>query len=243
MDKTKKFIHENMKCSFCNASSIKGILFKCITCTSYNLCEKCEKSQGQKHGHNFLKIRNNKDLQILKEKYSKDSDSKGVLLCKKLRAGKKYNPLSFQVIDKKSLYCTKNNNDSITIPLTLLNDGENEWPSPCFFTCLEEESNIFGKRVKLVKCSGEKNSTYELRIKLDLSKVSKTGLFTSIWTLKNENGDDFGPKVIIKVSDVFEDKLQIKPIYMIKPFQERMNEIMEKPITTDEFLKMKKIKK
>lgn len=209
MNKTPIF--ENFKCGICKTSPIKSICYRCITCQNYNLCASCEEIHGPKHGHNFLKLRSPKDFQLLSQKYQpKISDTTGRLRSKKLRAGKNYNPFSFQVIDKKALYNTLNNNDSLTIPITLKNDGEKDWPCPCFFTCLEEESNIVGDRVKMVKCEGKIGETYQFKIKLDLSRAKETELFTSVWCLKDETGENFGPKVMFKVYDMFQNGLQIK---------------------------------
>ena len=59
-----RVIHKNTICSECNITPIEGILYKCLTCKKYDLCEKCEKIYGEKHGHNFFMIR--------KEQYSED---------------------------------------------------------------------------------------------------------------------------------------------------------------------------
>jgi len=59
--------HKNIKCSKCGESPIKGIRYKCLICTAYDLCSMCEKKYGEKHGHPLLKLRKEEDL----EKYGK----------------------------------------------------------------------------------------------------------------------------------------------------------------------------
>ena len=51
-----QIIHEGTKCSLCGQSPIIGIMYKCIECDDFNICEICEDSQ--KHPHPFYKIRN-----------------------------------------------------------------------------------------------------------------------------------------------------------------------------------------
>lgn len=34
-------VHENTTCSTCFAAPITGILYKCLTCPAYTICENC----------------------------------------------------------------------------------------------------------------------------------------------------------------------------------------------------------
>ena len=70
----EKVIHKNSRCSGCGINPIEGILYRCINCEKYDLCQKCEKIFGEKHGHNFLVIRKEKYLQDL-EKAIKDKNN------------------------------------------------------------------------------------------------------------------------------------------------------------------------
>eukprot|EP00826_Nyctotherus_ovalis_P049200 TRINITY_DN5905_c0_g2_i1.p2 TRINITY_DN5905_c0_g2~~TRINITY_DN5905_c0_g2_i1.p2 ORF type:complete len:504 (+),score=136.41 TRINITY_DN5905_c0_g2_i1:168-1679(+) len=47
--------HANIKCNGCDMNPIKGVRYKCSVCSSYNLCEACERRFG--HGHPMLKHR------------------------------------------------------------------------------------------------------------------------------------------------------------------------------------------
>ena len=61
----ESLIHNGIKCSLCQRFPIIGIRYKCLQCKSFNLCEECEKSRGMKHGHLLLKLRNNKQINMI----------------------------------------------------------------------------------------------------------------------------------------------------------------------------------
>ena len=140
---------------------------------------------------------------------------------------------TFNCENTKLNFKAKNNNNYIHIPVTLSNNGNEKWPVPCYFACLEDLSEIKGEKIKLL-CEGEPGIKTNFNIKIDLSNISKTGEYASVWSLCDEKGDFFGPKVTFKVNDVFEDKLKLKPYYCIKKIDVGNEEI--KPITTDELL-------
>ena len=75
-------------------------------------------------------------------------------------------------------------------------------------------------------------------MKIDLNNISKTGTYSSVWGLEDENGFSFGPKVTIKIKDLFEEKLKLKPFYLIKEFDLKISDY--KPITTEKLLARKK---
>lgn len=56
-DKPKIVIHRNVVCDLCNVHPIQGIRYKCTVCNDFDLCEECEKTFGESHGHPLLKIR------------------------------------------------------------------------------------------------------------------------------------------------------------------------------------------
>ena len=58
-DKDIKDEMNKIKCKKCK-KNIKGIRYLCGVCENFNLCHKCEKKEGKKHGHPLLKIRNPK---------------------------------------------------------------------------------------------------------------------------------------------------------------------------------------
>ena len=89
------------------------------------------------------------------------------------------------------------------------NIGDENWPTPCFFTC-EEESDVKGDRVKLSKCSGKPGEEFNLKIKINLTNVKQSGTYKSIWRLKNEKGEVFGQKIEIIIKDIFVKDLNLK---------------------------------
>ena len=70
----EKVIHKNTKCSECGISPIEGILYKCLSCKKYDLCQKCENIFGEKHGHNFLMLRKEQYLKLFKDKIKENQD-------------------------------------------------------------------------------------------------------------------------------------------------------------------------
>ena len=212
-------IHYNIQCSKCKILPIYGIRYKCIECPSYNLRENCEKQFGRSHGHCLLKLRSNTDINFLES----------------IKQDQIY---SFKCVNKTNTFTTRNNNNSLTISVALINDGENIWPTPCFFACMEE-SYLKGERVK-IKNEIKPKEKCSFNIKVDLSKINKTGIYETVWCLKNEKGEKIGNSIIFKIKDNFENKLSIKPYLFVKKIEINLNEVME-PITTEEFLKKKGI--
>ena len=217
-------IHFGIKCDECQTFPITGIRFKCIQCNSYNLCEKCEEQYGKNHGHVLLKLRNSNQIDMYQKKHNCQIN--------KLKAQKVNNLPTFK-INSSLTFKTLNNNNSIRIPVKLLNCGRTKWPSPCFFTC-QDESEIKGERHKINEYEIQPGKLINFNLKLDLSKVSKTGNYNSVYCLQDENGVQFGPKIIFTVNDIFEKRLKLKPYYSIKKFNAIIDDI--KPITTEQLL-------
>ena len=224
-------IHSGIKCQQCQIYPITGIRYKCLNCDCYNLCEVCEKQFGSSHGHPLLKLRNIEQTEMFQKKYNTKED--------KLKQPIDPKP-TFKCVNSSLTFKTINNNNSISIPIKLVNNGKTNWPLPCFFNCEKEESDIRGDKIKINICSGEIMKTVEFKVKLDLSSINKSGDYISVWNLEDEKGVSFGPKVTIKVNDNFEEKLKLKPYYLINKLDMKIIDI--KPITTDELL-AKKIKK
>ena len=77
----EKVIHKNTQCSKCGKNPIEGVLYKCLNCKKYDLCQNCEKIYGEKHGHNFLKLRKENYLQELEKVIeTKNKDMKNNLI-------------------------------------------------------------------------------------------------------------------------------------------------------------------
>ena len=187
----------NLTCSKCLVTPIKGVKYKCLICPSFYLCENCENVYGKTHGHCFLKIRRDEDL----EKY---------LISLKTKETQSPTKYSIQYINQNLSYTTRNNNNSFTINLKVKNNGNIQWPTPCFFTCISENSEIKGERVKLSKFSGLPNETFDFQIKLDLRDIKESGCYFSKWQIQTETGESFGDKIIFSINDIFDKKLSLK---------------------------------
>ena len=220
-------IHFGIKCDECQTFPITGIRYKCIQCDSYNLCEKCEEKFGKKHGHVLLKLRNANQIDMYQQKHNDQDNKLKALKVKNLPTFKLNSSLTFK---------TLNNNNCIRIPVKLLNSGRINWPSPCFFTC-QDESEIKGERYKINESEVIPGKLVNFNLKLDLSKINKTGYYTSVYCLQDENGVQFGPKITFNINDIFEEKLKLKPYYCIKKCNRANADI--KPITTEQLLSKK----
>ena len=227
----ESLIHNGIKCSLCQRFPIIGIRYKCLQCKSFDLCEECEKTQGMKHGHLLLKLRNNKQISMI----GNNNPKKEI----KLKTQAIQKPQS-KCINKNIRFNTVNNNNFFIIPVKLMNNGKSNWPLPCFFTCEENISKVKGERVKLSNIKGEPGEIVEFNIKLDFSSIKSNGQYSTIWTLRDENGVQFGQKFLFVVKDTFREKLELKPLYKIKKICAISNET--KPITTAEYLSRKGIK-
>ena len=205
---TKKVLHKNCKCSECGQSPIEGIRYHCLVCQIYDLCPICEEKYGEKHGHQLLVLRRPHDLDKYKEYIFKKDETEDINKNEeetKIDLSKCFS----KCINLQKEYTTRNNNNFIPIELILKNIGDENWPTPCFFTC-EEESDVKGDRIKLSKCSGKSGEEFNLKIKINLTNVKQSGTYKSIWRLKNEKGEVFGQKIEIIIKDIIVKDLNLK---------------------------------
>ena len=225
----ESLIHHGIKCDLCQKFPIVGIRYKCLRCKSYNLCEDCEKKEGMNHGHLLLKLRDNRQINLI----GNNNPKKDI----KLKSQPNLKPQS-KCLNTTMRYKTVNNNNFINIPVKLMNNGKANWPLPCFFTCDEYISKVKGERIKLGKIKGLPGETVEFNLKLDLSSIKKTGDYSSVWSLRDENGTHFGQKFIFVINDTFKEKLELKPLYKIKKIF-TLNNNETQPMTTAEYLAKK----
>ncbi len=225
----ESLIHHGIKCDLCQKFPIVGIRYKCLQCKSYNLCEDCEKKEGMNHGHLLLKLRDNRQINLI----GNNNPKKDI----KLKSQPNLKPQS-KCLNTTMRYKTVNNNNFINIPVKLMNNGKANWPLPCFFTCDEYISKVKGERIKLGKIKGLPGETVEFNLKLDLSSIKKTGDYSSVWSLRDENGTHFGQKFIFVINDTLKEKLELKPLYKIKKIF-TLNNNETQPMTTAEYLAKK----
>jgi hypothetical protein len=205
-----KVVHENSKCSKCGQSPIEGIRYYCLKCETFELCSECEQNYGEKHGHELLKIRRPEDFNIFKNEIIRQKELQNLNKIeeneeKKIDLTKCYS----KCMNLKKIYTTLNNNNFLPIEIIIKNTGDEQWPTPCFFTC-DESSEVKGDRVKMVKCTGKPEEEYKLKFKIILKDINKTGIYKSIWQLKNENDEVFGEKIEIVIKDVFEKDMKLR---------------------------------
>ena len=205
-----KVVHENSKCSKCGQSPIEGIRYYCLKCETFELCSACEKNYGEKHGHELLKIRRPEDfnkfkIEIIKQKELQNLNKIEENEEKKVDLTKCHS----KCMNLKKMYTTLNNNNFLPIEIIIKNTGDEQWPTPCFFTC-DESSEVKGERIKLVKCTGKPEEEYKLKFKIILKDINKTGIYKSIWQLKNENDEVFGEKIEIVIKDIFEKDKKLR---------------------------------
>ena len=208
----ESLIHHGIKCNACQKFPIVGTRYKCIQCNSYNLCDICERKYGEAHGHLLLKLRNNEQIKMLKEMKLK---------------------MNFKFDNTSLTFKTMNNNNFINIPVTLIKEGNFDYPLPLFFTCEESLSKIKGNRVKISQIKGNPEKI-EFNIKLDLSNIKKSGNYPSVWNLRDENGNILSKNVIFFVYDIFKEKLQLKPSFKANNFVHK--KIETKPIKNYDYL-------
>ena len=127
-----------------------------------------------------------------------------------------------------------NNNNFINIPIKLINDGNKNWPMPCFLACQENLSQIKGEKIKIFNTNGQPGCRIDVMLKIDLSKVNKTGIYVSVWRLYDEKGEYFGPQILLKIQDIFINLLKLKPCYLVKKLNIEIKDY--KPITTKQLL-------
>lgn len=214
----EEVIHNNSKCSKCGQSPIKGIRYYCLQCQNYNLCSSCEKKYGERHGHQLLMLRRPEIFEMFKKHFNKnnlnkddDEEKEKIIDLSKCQ---------LNVMYVKEQYLTRNNNNFIPIEVILKNSGQEQWPSPCFFTC-DENSEVKGQRIKLAKYTGKGREEYKIKIKINLNNINKSGIYKSIWQLRNEKGDEFGQKITFIIKDIFEKDLKL---FTKKDFRDEMEE-------------------
>jgi hypothetical protein len=214
----EEVIHNNSKCSKCGQSPIKGIRYYCLQCQNYNLCSSCENKYGERHGHQLLMLRRPEIFEMFKKHINKnnlnkddDEEKEKIIDLSKCQLNAVY---------VKEQYLTRNNNNFIPIEVILKNAGQEQWPSPCFFTC-DENSEVKGQRIKLAQYTGKGREEYKIKIKINLNNINKSGIYKSIWQLRNEKGDEFGQKITFIIKDIFEKDLKL---FTKKDFRDELEE-------------------
>jgi hypothetical protein len=126
------------------------------------------------------------------------------------------NSLSSKCLTDNLTLETRNHINEIRKSIRLNNNGNVSWPRPCYFTCIQNESNIYGKTTP-IRVKVDPESQINVDICLNLKEVIKSGEYTSVWQLQNNKRQFFGQKVILKIKVNFSEEIIINPQFVEIP--------------------------
>jgi hypothetical protein len=133
--------HEGISCSKCKIKNIKGNRYMCKECPYYNLCFICEfvnYFDENPHEHDFIKIRDEKDLNKIKGDYRFK--------------------MSF---NKNEISMTKND----VYELNFENIGEKDWPKETLVVCLKDNSDCEFDNTLIGKVESHKKKSVNIKMK------------------------------------------------------------------------------
>jgi hypothetical protein len=132
------------------------------------------------------------------------------------KEAKQVHSLSSKCITDNLTFETKNHTNEIRKSIKLINNGKISWPKPCYFTCIQNESNIYGPATPIrVKVNPESEITVD--VGLNLKDITKSGEYTSVWQLQNHKRIFFGQKIILKIKVNYSDDITIRPNFVEIP--------------------------
>ena len=186
MSLSQNITHKGITCSNCKAGDIKGIRYKCTSCSNYNLCDTCEGLNVHDIRHIFIKIRlpiNDNELPQSKLTYAFEN------------ANTSYN---FLLINTNTALSAPNGAETLTTQVQIKNTGASSWSSAFSFKCFENESSIIGFANKL---QNEVPSYDSVTLSLTFNTKSKEqGTYNSLWRMYDNNGVAFGSTVSFTIT-------------------------------------------
>ena len=175
-------IHKNIKCNNCGKENIKGIRFKCLQCSDFNLCGECESYCDHDKNHILIKIR----------KPIKEEEELLMRMNKNLKY--KTNDYNYSVDKKDFIFeMDKKENDILMQQLTLKNTGNESWKVGNIFKCLPD-SMIKGNDFK-IECKLNKDQTVNIEIIFDNFKdkiMPSVNEYFVYYQMFNANNEAFG---------------------------------------------------
>jgi hypothetical protein len=129
------------------------------------------------------------------------------------------------------------NTNEIRKTVKLVNNGALAWPKPCFFTCLKDESSVYGN-TNFLKLKVKPGKEINVEVCINLKDIKKEGRYHSVWQLQNEKKVGFGQKITFSVDVNFPHDIMINKEFIQIPkeiFIQPINEI--KILTSDDYLK------
>lgn len=109
-----------------------------------------------------------------------------------------------------------NNTNEARKSIKLLNNGTVSWPKPCYFTCIENESTIFGNS-NLLKIRVDPGKEINVEVCFNLKDVKEPGEYVSVWQLQNEKKEGFGQKVVFTVKFEFDHDIILNNAFVQLP--------------------------
>ena len=183
---SQNITHKGITCSNCKAVDIKGIRYKCTSCSNYNLCDICEGSNVHDIRHIFIKIRipvNDNELPQSKLTYAFENAN---------------TPYNFLLIDTNTTLSAPLGAETLTTQVKIKNIGTSLWSTAFSFKCLENESSIIGVANKLQQATP---SYASVALSLTFNTKSKgNGTYNSLWRMYDNNGVAFGSTVSFSIA-------------------------------------------
>ena len=188
-----EIIHKDIKCNNCGKENIKGIRYKCLQCSNFNLCGECESYLDHEPNHILIKIRKPiKEEEELLFKMNRDLKYKN-------------NDYNYSVNTKDFKFeMEKKENDILMQQITLKNTGNEPWKVGCYFKCLPD-SMIKGNDFK-IECKLNKDQTVNIEIIFDNFKdniMPSVNEYFVYYQMFNSNNEAFGS--ISKFRVLFQD--------------------------------------
>lgn len=214
------------QCRGCGMNPIVGNMYKCSQCANVYYCELCEEKLSLNHGHCFIKFRpklhHQKQLfeidflQKIKQGANYANQIISQQTCLFANYIKSFNPLNLintsnnnylaSCTNKTLDIISKNNKCSQKVVLNLKNDGNINWPTPCFLSCNENSSVIKGDDVEIHR-EVAPNETISVIITLDLTNIKTSGCCLSLWQLESETREKFGNAFALRIHCSFDNEL------------------------------------
>jgi len=178
-------VHKGIMCNCCGVENIKGIRYKCLQCSNFNLCGICESKGEHDFNHILIKIRKPID--------------ESSLLSKKNNEIKYKNGEYNYSINTSVIKFNETKFDNLSQRITLKNIGNESWENGYIFKCLPE-SQIKGKDFELSKLNKDGTADIDL-IFQDFHKdlIPKVNEYFVYYQMFNNNSEAIGKITKFKI--------------------------------------------
>ena len=211
-------IHYNIACQKCSKNPIIGIRYKCSICKDFNLCANCEEenSVSLAHPHNFIKIRNATNNEIILYNNNNNKNNNNIYINNNNNKNNTYNNIfkgkenknEWELIENNNMYsyeCLVNKLNcyilegvnKAVLSIILKNNGKMPWVK--YRTLLKFDKNnsdIKGADIILKPQEPGQQSNYD--INFNGLKNVKAGKYKASFNFM-VNGKKYGSDLIIFV--------------------------------------------